>query len=913
MARVIPALRVLFGRERTNADVTAELAHHVALEIEERVSRGMTHEEARRTTLRDLGPHDRWVEETRAVRGWTLIDELRQDVRYSLRQIVHQPGFHAVVIGVLAIGIGVNTAVLTVTNAMVSRPAPGVEASDDLMLVMPHLQTARGGIAPRSITYREFLSLRAVGEFAQTAAWARRWVAVGEAGEAAQRVDAQLVSNSFFNVLGVRMHEGSGLPPLDDAITTSFAPNAVISYRYWQTRLGGRANVIGTRITVNGVPFAITGVAPEKFNGAEAFEDWYDIWIPLAAAPTVFSATGDDLLRDVASLDVVARVRPETSAVQAGGAARTALRAAMQAATGTERRTVTAVEILPLRAVSRANGLLLAGASGGALSVIILLIAIANSSNLLLARAVSRRREIGIRMSMGGGRARVLRQLLTESLLIAALAALCGALLVLWAARAFDNLMPMALDTSPHWRTFALTGLLAAVTGVLFGVLPAIYTLRIPIFDILKSGVGSVDVKRSRLQGAFVAAQLALTLPLLTGPAMMLAEARAFATADVGIDTDRVFAASLFLEQAQLSGQQTNALHADLSDRISALPGVSAVSVANIAPFFDHSAPGRFFTRAEHQDGNGWRSDVVAVDEHYFELLDIDVLAGRAFNRTDMGGGAVVVVVSENFARAVWPGEDAIGRQLAHIRPRREVLLDGSTKWHRDRIVSTVVGVVESVRLDVFGDGSQPRQPGTRRSFDTPIVYFPSTQQPDSQTAVVLVRSGASAAATLSGLRAALNSIDKRIAVEAVTTLEARRHDMLWAVRRIVGLLVFVGVLAVLLACIGVYSVISYAVRQRTRDIAVRMAVGARASQVAALFFRRGLLLTAIGIAFGAPLTALARFIVYSTGGGAAGSILGTAAILLGVVLLLTVAAIASWLPARRVAGVDPLVALRVE
>src|SRR5688572_19852637 len=154
MARMIPALRLLFGRERTNADVTAELAHHVALEIEERVRHGMTHEEARRTTLRDLGPHDRWVEETRAVRGWTVIDELRQDVRYSLRQIVHQPGFHAVVIGVLAIGIGVNTAVLTVTNAMVSRPAPGVEASDDLMRVLPRLQSERGDTRAGSITYR---------------------------------------------------------------------------------------------------------------------------------------------------------------------------------------------------------------------------------------------------------------------------------------------------------------------------------------------------------------------------------------------------------------------------------------------------------------------------------------------------------------------------------------------------------------------------------------------------------------------------------------------------------------------------------------------------------------------------------------------------------------------------------------
>jgi predicted permease len=601
------------------------------------------------------------------------------------------------------------------------------------------------------------------------------------------------------------------------------------------------------------------------------------------------------------------------SAVQAGGAATTALRAAMEARNRSERLNVVGVDVLSLRAVSRANGLLVAGASGGVLSVIILLIAIANSSNLLLARSVSRRREIGIRLSMGGGRARVLRQLLTESLLIALLAALCGAVLVLWAARAFDSLMPMALDISPHWRTFAFTGGIAAVTGVLFGVLPAIYTVRIPIFDVLKSGAGSVDIRRSRLQGAFVAVQLALTLPLLTGPAMLLAEARAFATADLGIDADRVFGASLLLERAGLNGQQTNALLGDVRERIAALPGVSAVSVANAAPLFDNGFRVRAFTRPDRPDDNSWRSDVVAADESYFELLDIDVLAGRAFDRADVSGGAPVVIVSEAFARAVWPAEDAIGRQLAHIHVRREVQSDGTTKLHRNRVVSTVVGVVESVRLELFGDGSQPRQPGTRRSFDTPIVYFPRAQQPDSQRAVVLVRSAADVGATLSGLRTALKGIDQRVAVETVTTLEARRHDMLWAVRRIVGLLMFVGALAVLLACVGVYSVISYAVRQRTRDIAVRMAVGARASQVAGMFFRRGVLLTVIGIAFGAPLTALARYIVLSTGGGLASQTMATASIVLGVVLLLAVAAIASWLPARRAAGVDPLVALRVE
>jgi len=817
------------------------------------------------------------------------METLLQDLKYATRQLLRSPAFAIVATLTLAVGIGANTALFSLANAILARPLPEIAAPHGLVWITP--VDSRGG-HPLMLSYPDFLDYRdSTQAFAQASVIAHVEFAIASGGDPA-RVRGALVSGDYFRMLGVRFALGRGFLPEEDVVgaTTSAA---IISYRLWQDRFGGGTGAIGAKITIDGQSFTIVGVTPERFNGVEHSER-RDVWVPISLAGTRLPGFENFLKqRDTWWLTAVGRLAPGVSIDRANSALST-VAARIAKADSVEHAFVTA-RAFPMRGglgPTDGNDVAPVALLAFAVTLLVLLIACANVSNLLLGRAVARRREIAVRLSIGAARRRIVRQLLTESVLLAACGTAVGFIFASWATDVIASIIPAPIDVSPDARVLWFTIAIAFLTGVGFGVVPALSATRADITSVLKEAAIGFDRSRARLQRVFVVAQVSLSLVLLVTAGMFLGALYKSTQVDVHFDaTDRVLAASFSLELNGFTQERGTAFLDELHARVMALPGVASATFTNQVPMgerhigADVAIQGDQAATRRFGESGGFEVYESTIRPQYFRTVGIPLVRGRDFTRDDRVGAEPVALVSEDFARAAWPNEDPLGKRV-------------STSGKNGPFM-TVVGVAREAQT--YGLNERRR----------PIVYLAQAQHPKVMDLTLLVRKPAGAIQLAPAIRRIIRDMDRNLPVNDVQTLAQYRYDRGAESRLGSTLLAIFGGLALLLATIGVYAVMAFSVGQRTREIGVRVALGARSTEIIAMFLREGWRLAAFGIAVGIALSAGVAKVLSSVFLGLRMS--DAIVFALGAGLLSFAVLAACWIPARRAAGVDPMIALRSE
>jgi predicted permease len=808
---------------------------------------------------------------------------LVQDLRFALRQIARAPGFAAVAIATLAVGIGANAALFSLANAVFLRPLPGVRDDGRLVWITP----VNGHGRLTQMPYPDVIDFRAATEaFTQVAAFGNAEFSVS-GGDEPVRMIGQVVSANYFSILGARMERGRAFTAAEDDAANP-TPVVVISDRMWRERLGADEQVVGRRVVIDGFPFTVDGVASPRFAGAEIADRERDLWVPLAMQPRVMP----DLpiaSRNAWWLGAIGQLREGVTIAHANTVARTVAARIAAQDPGHEKVTVKVSAlhggIEPKDAVQAAPiGFLAAVATS-----LILLICCANAANMLLARALGRRHEIAVRLSLGATRSRLIRQLLTEAIVLAGAASLLGLILSFWMTDAITRAILPTADVSLDANTVLFATAAAVLTGLVFGGIPAVHATRGDLATRLKDSRASIDRRRSRIQGALVVAQIALSLVLLATSGMFLGGLVRATRAELGFDASaHVIAASFDLGLQGYTPERAASFMATLTRDVAGLPGVTSVSATNVVPLGNRRASNDA-TLDANEAGAGHATSVEGIYDNivrpgFFHAVGIDLVTGRDFDANDVASAPGVVIVSEDFARRAWGMASPIGK---HVR------VGGASE------PLTVIGVAHTALT--FGLGERLR----------PLVYRSALQFPNDRNVTLLVRSPGDATTLAPAVRARLRALDANLPVYEVQSLGAYRESRLSDLALGSVLLGLIGGISLLLATVGIYAVISFSVGQRTREIGIRVALGAASHDVSRIFVRDGARLAAIAMLIGLGLaTAVAR----TVGSAFAAVSVVSPALTLGIAALLAVVAIfATWIPARRAAVVDPVVALRAE
>jgi predicted permease len=829
------------------------------------------------------------------------------DLRYAVRQLVRSPLFAAISIALLSVGIGVNAALVSVIDTRLAHPVAGVPSIDGLVEL--ELQRIRGANRPWT-TFEEFLELRdrqrAFDHLAAVALTTFGETPIVDLGDATLEVAAVFVSGDYFAVMRPRMALGSPLPVVDDRRAVA-DPVAVVSYPFWRARLGSDSAVIGRTVRVNRVPVTIVGVLPRGFEPGRV-PHTVELWLPLAMRPLIQSppdrtgVTWPGRLPVESVVDgMTGRLRPGVSVEQA-----TAALGAIAAGIGGRFRPempLTGVALHPLGDLSDSE-LWSGSAIIGNVTLLILLTACANVSILLLGRAVIRRREVAVRLALGARRSRVVRLLVVESVLLALLAGSAGILVAHWICEFFNARFPgMGTDYALSWRSVSVTLAFAAATGIAFGLVPALHATRASVGDALKSGFSATERHSSRLQHSFVVAEVALSMALVCAAWLLVGAFRGAAYEQQAYAaSDRVLIADIQFSRSQggvmFTEQRADALLSEMRARIARRPGVETVSFSSGHPlgirngnFVVVDSPERTASHAMEPVG----ATLVTADPDYFGTAGLRLRDGRDFTRTDSAGSPRVTVIGEHVAARLWPDGRAVGRTVMVGRLAVQPPADTVYMPH------VVVGVV-----------AEP----SRSSRSLGSVYIPRLQlSPTADPRVrrdvsLVVRTGGPAAGYAAAIVQEIHALDPDVPVLDAASAWQRYYESNREGIAMTNGITLAGGITLFMACVGVYAVIAFGINQRTREIGIRMALGARRSQVVALFFRDGLRLALIGFVIGIPLSLLAMKLSLGSGSG---EILTPGPIATVVGVLLVVTAVASWLPARRAAGVNPMEAARSE
>jgi predicted permease len=829
-----------------------------------------------------------------------MLDTLVQDTRYALRWLVRSPGFASVAILSLGLGIGFNTAIFAVADALLLRPLPVQEPARlvDLYTSGADGDTYSTSSLPDLQDYRSQTSV-----FDDLAGYSPMFAAVSR-GDRARLVLGEIVTGNYFPMLGVPARFGRTLLPEDDAPD---APRAVVlSNRYWRREFGGDAGAIGRALRIRGQQFTIVGVLNDEFTGMVPMLA-PEIWIPVRYVEdiepagineSVPSPTGTSRLdrRGQRWLFTKARLKPGATAEQARANVEVvAARLRAEHVQTNKDRRVTVRSSADTRLHPEADALLGWIVSGTMAAVgLVLIIACANIAGMLLARASSRQREISIRLAVGAGRGRLVRQLLTESVLLGLLGAAVGVLLASWLTRllsTFELPLPIALslDLRLDARVLGFTILVALATGVLAGLAPALKATRGNLVSDLKG-----DVSRERFAGrrwsardVLVAGQMAVTCVLLVIAGLLVRSLLASERADVGFPTEGLAIVSGDTDMLRYTPERSRQYWDEVRQRLEALPGVRSVAMASRLPFSLNFNRTNIAIPGHQKSANEMGASInsAIVSPKYFETLNVGLLQGRAFAETDTSDRPAVAIVSDKLARMYWPNQDAVGRIVF------ERTLDSGRSFE-------IVGVVADHKLQTVGEAPQP------------AIYFATTQRPSGYN-VVVARTAGDDRALLLRMRETLTVLEPDLLLMESETMRGQIQAMLFPVRVAATLVSLFSGLGLLLAAIGLYGIIAFAVAQRTREIGIRMAIGARPTAVMKLVLRQGLGLAGIGLAAGAVLGAAATRIVTGAlyGIGAADPVAwGVAAcVLLGTALL------ANAIPAYRAMHIDPVRALKAE
>jgi putative ABC transport system permease protein len=881
-------LRGLFGDRGADRDFDDEIEAHLRLLTERYVRQGMSEAEAARAARRQFGNVTLLKETHQDMRGIRFIETLVQDVRYSVRVLGKNYGFTFVAALTLALGIGANTAIFTVVNALLLRPLPYPEA-ERLAVIASTVRRER--VEVRSTSYPDFVSWRDQNTvFEQIAARSSNSFNL-LSGNEPERVSGELVSANYFSLLGVRASYGRTFSPEEDR-TPDAQRVVLVGYGLWQRRFGGNPNLVGQTIQLSDGNYTVVGVMSEGFRG---ISDQAELWLPMMM---VSSVREPNILQERRRRwhSVIARLKPGVSLQQAQAEMDTITRRLEQTYPDTNANR--GALVTPLHEQLFGNMRLMLWILLGAVGCV-LLVACANVANLLLQRAATRRKEMAVRLALGATPGRLMRQLLTESLLLALSGGVLGVVIAYWSADflvalspiSFPSFVKLTLDA----RVLGFSLLISVLTGVLFGLAPALQAAKPMLNEVLKdSGRGSSGgLGRSRLLGALVVAEIALALVLLVGAGLMIRSLQRLQAVNPGFNSERLLTMRFSLPPQKYPREQIGVFNQQLRERLRALPGVRAAALSSDLPLSGHTSAGSIELEgktAAPADGE-IRMYRHRVTPQFFSTLGIPLLKGRDFTPDDHAQAPGVVIISEALARRYWPGEDPIGKRLRETGSENPWL--------------SIVGVAADVKYRGL-----PQNPNA-----DPDVYFPLLQFPLREGGInnlsLAVRTEADPTSLTAAIRGELQKLDPNLPVYGITTMAQQVARRTTQSRFSAWLLGVFGALALVLSAVGIYSVMAYAVQQRTHEVGIRLALGARVGDVLRMVVWRGMCLALIGVALGLAaalaLTRVMKNLLFNVSATDPATFAGVALLLVGVAL------VASYIPARHATKIDPLLALRHE
>jgi len=996
--------------ERMLNDLDEDIREHIERETQDNIDRGMSPEEARYAAMRKFGNVMRVKEETRAVWISVWLEELLQDVRYGLRMVRNSPGFAAVAILTLALGIGANTAIFSLIDAVMLRALPVAKPSELVLLKWsarssPLIQgymtsgdcltTGFGAtnLSGCSFSQPMFREIEKANQFSGVAAFANSGPLALTGNGPASMISGQLVSGDFFQTMGVKAAVGRVLEAADDSPNS--APAAVLNYGYWQSSFGGSRDAIGRTIDLNGVPFTIVGVAEQRFTGVTLGND-FDVWLPLSTGSRITNAMmwsnrqenvsywwltilgrlkpGTNLAQVQAAvsgifrnqmlygpvplLDAAGGQMPGPTAAPAGGGSVHAriviggppapgsgpagpgpVRVPMGAGAkspdargpapllmkrppdqalaeaGNEPRTLAKPDDEPVITLVNAQTGLTGSRDRFANPLyvlmfavgIILLIACSNVAGLMLARAAARQREMALRLALGAGRARLVRQLLTESMMLAVTGGMLGIVFASWGAHVILSFVsnnqprPLAFAAGLDVRVLGFTLAISLLTGILFGLAPAFRSTRVDLTPALKEGSGgsvSVVHRAGRLfsvGNVLVVTQVALAIVVLVGAGLLVRTLQNLRNIDVGFDSHNLVLFGINPTLAGYKDAQIDSFYRDLQGRLAETPGVKSASYSMV-PLLSGALMVTMFHWPGTPQGQLSQTDALAIGPRFFSNMRIPFLAGRDFNSSDYeiaarkseSHGAVPqpVIVDQTFVQEYLGKEKPIGRRFGEFTGEEDAPPGPGYE---------IIGVVRDTKYN-----------NLRREIK-PMMYTPLT----GFGASFEVRTAGDPQALVPAIRATVAQIDPNLPLRDVTTESQQIDRLLFQERLVARLSGFFGLLALVLACIGLYGLLAYEVARRTREIGIRIALGAQAGDALRLVAKQGLLLVLVGAAFGIGaalgVTRYLNSMLYDVRAN------DPLTIVIVAVLLVLVGLAACFVPARRATAVDPIVALRCE
>ena len=907
-------MRALFRREDADQELDDELAYHVAMKTEENVARGMNAAEARRAALIEAGGVEQAKEKCRDARGVRWLEELAQDLRFGLRMLRKSPGFTAVAVLTLALGIGANTAIFSFMDSILLRWLPVQDPASLVTLnwhdtrgfsYATHCASCTSKSTPSGIvadifpfpTFEVFQKNDALFSSVIAYCGVRGNLSLVVHGQASL-AKGEYVSGNYFHTLGIPPAVGRLIIPDDDRAAA--APVAVVSWKFSRTYLGGPARAPGQSIDINGVPVTIAGVAPSEFFGVDPAAA-PDIYLPLQKAPMVEATNSNGVTSswylDNSSywLQMMARLRPGVSLAQAQAALAPQF-ARWEESVRTPENAHAALPFLvmgdgarglqklrdqysePLYVLMTMVGLILA-------------IACANVASLLLARGAARKREMALRICVGAGRVRVARQLLTESVLLAALGGALGVLFAVGGIRFLTVLLAngradFTLHAELNWHVLGATMALSLLTGVFFGLAPALQSTKVDLMPTLKEIRSSERRSRGRmsLRQALVVSQIALTLPMLVAAGLFVRTLANLQSVQLGFNPEKLLLFQLNARQAGHRDAELISFYGDLQQRFSGIPGVRSATLAASALIGDGTWGTNFMAAGKETNAR-----FLSVGPDYFATMQIPIVSGRAIDGRDQQGSEAVAVVNESFVKANFGNTNPLGQHVA--LERRKPLAPRDME---------IVGVSKDTR---YGDLKQAPEP---------VVYFGYNQGVwDVDDMTYALRTGGDPLAYANTIREMVHQADSRIPVVNVRTQSAQIDQAMSQENTFAKLCTAFAILALLIACVGLYGTMSYDISRRTGEIGIRIALGAQRGNILRAVLSKGFLLVAIGTAIGLCASLALTRLVASEIWGVSANDPRTFVAVIGVIASVGLAA--CYVPARRAMRVDPMVALRHE